>query len=340
MIEKILVLLTAASLSISIEFAHAQSPAKIPRIGVLTFGAPALNKIQTQVLRQGLQELGYVEGKNVLLEIKYAGWRGARQANANQPESERLDELAKELVGLRVDIIVAIGTIAAVSAQRATKTIPIVMTGGDPVRAGLVSKFARPGGNITGVASMSGPIAWKRLELLKEINPKTSVVGILQDETRDDPGILAQMRNVEAAAHALGLRLIEQEVQSDDYERAFADIKRRGADSLFMLVSNKQRPIYPRIAELAAKSRIPAVYPNSDSVDAGGLISYGASIADMYRRAAYYVDRILKGAKPANLPVETPTKFELVVNLKAAKQIGLTIPSSVLNRADRIIREE
>ena len=318
-----------ATLSLSSSYlAHAQSPAKIPRIGFLTAGDADATRIQLDRLHQALRELGYIEGKNVLIENKKADWH-----------HERLDDLAKELVGLKVDVIVTANTSPALSAQRATKTIPIVVWSGDPVRAGLVDSLARPGGNITGITSSSGDLSRKRLELLKEISPNTSVVGIVADVLLADPGIAAQMKNAEAAAQALGLRLIVQQVQGDDYESAFAEIKRR-ADSLFMILSTKMLPIPSLIADLAAKSGLPAVYPNSDQVDAGGLISYGTNRADLYRRLAYQIDRILKGAKPADLPVEAPTKFELVVNLKAAKQIGLTIPESVLQRADRIIPDK
>jgi putative ABC transport system substrate-binding protein len=305
--------------------AEAQQPKKVPRIGLLTTGGA--ENPSGLYFRQALRELGYVEGKNVLIEYRYA-----------EGEPQPLSEFAEELVRLKVDVIVTTATEPSLSAQRATTTIPIVMGGGsDPVGAGLVVSLARPGGNITGVTSISSDLSGKRVELLKEAFPKISPVAVLWLPTAT--GNKQQMKEIEAAADSLRLPLQPAAVQGpNDFESAFSAITRGGASSLIVLSSPLFAKHRARIAELAAKSRLPAIYPLSDYADAGGLMSYGPNLADMYRRVATYVDKILKGTKPADLPVEQPMKFELVINLKTAKQIGLTIPPNVLVRADKVIK--
>jgi putative tryptophan/tyrosine transport system substrate-binding protein len=323
--KKFLVSLLAASILSSGYLAHAQQLTKVPRIGYLTSGAATPDS--SELFRQGLAELGYVEGKNIVIEYRYA-----------EGGSQSLSELAEELVRLKVDVLVTIATEPSLAAQRATKTIPIVMvTPGDPVGAGLVASLARPGGNITGVTATTVDLSSKRLELLKEVTPKISLVAVLWIPTA--MGNRLQMKETEAAAQSLGLHLQPAGVDgSNDFESAFSAINGGRARSLMVLGS----PIFfshrARITELAAKSRLPAIYPTSPYVVAGGLMSYGNDLSVVHRRAAVYVDRILKGAKPAELPVERPMKFELVINLKTAKQMGLTIPGSVLYRVDRVIK--
>jgi putative tryptophan/tyrosine transport system substrate-binding protein len=297
----------------------------VPRIGYLTSGAATRDSSES--FRRGLGELGYVEGKNILIEYRYA-----------EGGSQPLSELAEELVRLKVDVIVTIATEPSLAAQRATRTIPIVMGGGgDPVAAGLVASLARPGGNITGVTTTSVDLSAKRLELLKEVTPKISPVAVLWIPTAT--GNKLQMKETEGAARSLGLHLQPAGVEGpNDFESAFSAINRAKTRSLIVLGSPMFASHRARIADLAAKSRLPAIYPTSVYVDASGLMSYGNNLSVVYRRAAVYVDKILKGAKPADLPVERPMKFELVINLKTAKQIGLTIPGSVLYRADRVIK--
>jgi ABC-type uncharacterized transport system substrate-binding protein len=323
--KRILVSLLATLVLGSVYPAPAQQPAKVPRIGYLTSGAATRDSSES--FRRGLGELGYVEGKNILIEYRYA-----------EGGSQPLSELAEELVRLKVDVLVTIATEPSLAAQRATKTIPIVMvTPGDPVGAGLVASLARPGGNITGVTATTVDLSWKRLELLKEVIPKISLVAVLWIPTA--MGNRLQMKETEAAAHSLGLHLQPAGVDgSNDFESAFSAINGRGARSLMVLGSPMFFSHRTRIADLAAKSRLPAIYPTSPYVDAGGLMSYGNDLSVVHRRAAIYVDRILKGAKPAELPVERPMKFELVINLKTAKQLGLTIPGSVLYRVDRVVK--
>jgi len=308
--------------------AEAQQAKKVPRIGVLTTGSEQL--LYTEAFRQGLRELGYVEGKNITIEYRRA-----------QGINDRLPNLALELVRLKVDIIVTSGGSAAVlAAKNATKTIPIVMvTGSDPVGTGLVASLARPGENITGL-SVGGPALYgKRLELLKETVPKISRVGVLRNPTH--PASALDLKEIQTAAHALGLQLQSLELRTpDDIEGAFEAATEAQAQAL--LVTNES-PISlsaggKRIVDLVAKSRLPAMYADREWPNAGGLMSYGANNVDLFSRAAIFVDKILKGAKPGDLPIEQPMKFELAINLKAAKQIGLTIPPNVLARADRVIR--
>jgi putative tryptophan/tyrosine transport system substrate-binding protein len=317
--------LSALLLSLSLP-AEAQQPKKVPTIGVVSARSSTQPGFTIEAFQRGLRELGYVEGHNIFIEYRYA-----------EGKTDRFPGFAAELVRLKVDVIYSASTAAILAINQATKTIPVVIAiGGDPVRLGLVSSLARPGGNITGLTTLSSELGGKRLELLKEVAPKISRVAALFDRAGSGPD---QIKEVEVAAQALGLHLQSLEVHVlADLDRAFSVVKKDGVSALIVLrnaVTNTHRK---RIVELAGKSRLPTVYSESDFVEAGGLMSYGTDFPGLNRRAAAYVDKILKGAKPADLPVEQPTKFELVINLKAAKQIGLTIPQSVLYRADKVIR--
>jgi ABC-type uncharacterized transport system substrate-binding protein len=311
--------------------AEAQEPKRVPRIIYLSPLSPSSESIRSEAIRLALRELGYIEGQNIAIEYRYA-----------EGNPERYDELAAELVRLKVDVIVvAGGDVWIRAAKNATKTIPIVMTGGgsDPVETGIIESLARPGGNVTGLTNLSVELGGKRLELLKEAVPKVARVAVLYDPT--NPASVRDVKKVlPVAARALGLTLQPWEVRSaDDFERVFAALSKQRPDGLYVLGgASPMRANRKRIAGLALKSRLPSVYNGREYVDAGGLMYYGADQADSYRRVAYYVERILKGAKPADLPVEQPTKFELVINLKTAKQIGLTIPPEVLARATRLIK--
>ncbi len=309
--------------------AGAQQAAKVPRIGYL--GAnPAANPHLPEAFRQGLRDLGYVEGRTVVIEYRDA-----------EGKLERLPALAAELVALKVDVILAGGTPGALAAMQATRTAPIVFVGAaDPVTSGLVTSLARPGGNVTGLSILLPELVGKNLEQLKQAVPGVSRVAVLwqpggyPERTEKD-----MLKGAEVAGRALGVRLQFVEARGPaDFDRAFSDMTRARAGALTVLASNMFFGERRRLVDLAAKTRLPAVYSYRESVDAGGLMSYGASFADLYRRAATYVDKILKGAKPADLPVEQPTKFELVINLKAAKALGLTIPQSLLQRADEVIQ--
>jgi putative ABC transport system substrate-binding protein len=317
------VLLTAASL------VQAQQPKKVPRIGYLAPSDAASESARSEAIRLALRELGYIEGQNIAIEYRYA-----------EGKIDRAPELAAELVGLKVDIIVVAGDRSVRVAKNATKTIPIVMVGSglDPVEAGLVESLARPGGNVTGFTLLSGELGGKRLELLKEAVPKVARVAVLYDPVT--PGGVRDLKEVlPVAARALGLTIQPREVRAaDGFEKVFAALNKERPDGLYVRGSPLMNANRKRITGFALKSRLPSVYPSKESVHAGGLMSYGADLADSYRRVAYFVDRILKGAKPADLPVEQPTKFELVINLKTAKQIGLTVPQSLLYRADNVIR--
>ena len=307
--------------------AEAQQPQKIPRIGYLTGSALAVITERTDAFRQGLRDLGYVEGKSVVIE-----WKSA------EGKVDRLPALAADLARLRADIIVTTGASPTRAAKEATTTIPIVMAQDiDPVGSGFVASLARPGRNITGLSSLSVDISGKRLELLKEIVPRLARVAILATSTI--PGYAQSLKEVELAAAALRAEVQHLDVRAaKDIDRAFRDIAKDHADAFLVLQSfvlNSQRK---QIVDLAVTNRLPAIYYAPEWVEDGGLMSYGVSFSDLNRRAAVYVDKILKGAKPADLPVEQPKKFEFIVNLKAAKQIGLTIPPNVLARADRVIR--
>ena len=309
--------------------AEGQRPERIARIGFLSFDL-AGNPRAPESFLQGLRDLGYVEGRNVVIE--------SRNANG---KTERLPALAAELVALNVDVIVAPSLLAALAARQATSTIPILFAGViDPVTDGLVASLARPGGNATGLSNITGELVGKRLELLKEAVPGVSRVAVLwqpgggRELTDND-----MLKRAEVAARALGVQLQFVEARSaTDFERAFSDMTRARANGLMVLPSVMLFYQRNRHVELATRNRLPAVYASSGYVDAGGLMAYGANLADLTRRAATYVDKILKGAKPGDLPVEQPTKFELVVNLKTAKALGIRIPQSILGRADEVIQ--
>ena len=309
--------------------AEAQQPKKVHRIGYLSSSDPASDSPRFEAIRLALRDLGYIEGQNIASEYRYA-----------EGKLDRLPDLAAELVRLKVDIIVVGGDIPTRAAKKATKTIPIVImgTGSDPVAAGLVESIARPGGNVTGITTLTRELGGKRLELLKEAVPKVARVTVLYDPTVPD-SVLDVKEVLPVAARALRLTIQPWEVRAaDGFEKVFAELNKERPDGLYVLGGPLMNSYQKRIVGLALKSRLPAMYQRREAVDAGGLMSYGADLTDSYRRVAYFVDRILKGAKPADLPVEQPTKFELVINLKTAKQIGLTIPPALLARATRLIK--
>jgi putative ABC transport system substrate-binding protein len=310
--------------------AEAQLPNKVFRMGYLSSGEPALDAGRAEAMRLALRERGYVEGQSIAIEYRYG-----------EGKIDRASELAAELVRLKVDIIVvAGGPVWIRAAKNATKTIPIVMTGAgtDPVEAGLVESLARPGGNVTGITNLNRELGGKRLELLKEAVPKPTSVAILYDPAAPAP-VLDLKEDLPVAARALGLTLQPWEVRgADDFDKVFAAMVKQRPDGLYVLESAQMLANRKRIVGFALKSRLPSIYQSRNAVDVGGLMAYGADLADIYRRVATYVEKILKGTKPADLPVEQPTKFEFVINLKTAKQIGVTIPPNVLARADRIIR--
>jgi putative ABC transport system substrate-binding protein len=310
--------------------AEAQQPKKIARIGYLSNTEPGRESARGEAIRLALRELGYVEGQNIAFEYRYA-----------EERRDRLPELAAELVRLKVDIIVALGGDPLIlAAKNATKTIPIVMVGAgfDPVEAGFVESLARPEGNVTGLTNLGPELGGKRLDLLKETVPKVVRVAVLSDPA-NPPNVREVKERLPVAARALGLTIQPWEVRAaNDFERVFAALRKQRADGLYVLGGLLMNANQKRIVGFTLKSRLPSVYGGREAVEAGGLMSYGADLTDRHRRVAYYIDRILKGAKPADLPVEQPTKFELVINLKTAKQIGLTIPQSVLYRADKVIK--
>jgi putative ABC transport system substrate-binding protein len=308
--------------------AQAQQPSKVPVIGRLGASSASAEAARREAFRQGLRGLGYLEGKNVLIE-----WRHA------EGKADRLSALADELMRLKVNVIVTGGGNATAAVKRATSTIPIVMAqSGDPVADGFAASLARPGANITGLSSLSPELSGKRLELLKEVIPKLSRVAVFG--TSSSPGDAPVLNETKLAADALGVNIQYVDVlSSKDFDFAFRSAAKGRAEAVLWLVSGAVRGNrYPQIAELAVKSRLPAIYSSRQYVLDGGLMSYGVHTPDLNRRAATYVDKILKGAKPADLPVEQPRKFELVINLKTAKQIGLTIPPNVLARADKVIK--
>jgi putative ABC transport system substrate-binding protein len=308
--------------------AEAQQTKKIAKIGLLAPSTPAAAAHLVEAFRQGLRELGYVEGKTFVLELRYG-----------EARADRLPEIARELVGLKVDVIVTATDVAIAAVKRETQTITIVMANStDPVGTGFVASLARPGGNITGLSSISPELSGKRLELLREVVPGLSRVAFIWNP--DVRGAVLDYKETEGAASSLHLQLQSVEVvRAEDFDRAFSAITKDRAQALIMPAAN---PLAfanrGQIASFAQKNRLPSMYAQREYVDAGGLMSYGPSTTDLWRRAATYVDKILKGTKPADLPVEQPIKFEFVINLKAAKQIGLTIPPNVLARADRVIR--
>jgi putative ABC transport system substrate-binding protein len=315
------------ALLLTIGSAQAQQPTKVPRIGFLNTNAPAAFTTRTEGFRQGLRDLGYVEGKNILVEYRYA-----------EGKLDLLPVLTAELVRLKVDVIVTAVSSSTRSAKEATHTIPIVMAqDNDPVGNGFIASLARPGGNITGLSTLSPEIGGKQLELLKGVVPRIVRAAVIGTSTL--PGHAQRLKETELAAAALRVELQYLDVLSpEDIETAFRQASKGRADAVVVLGGLVLISHRAQVANLAAKNRLPAIYNVPEFVDAGGLMTYGASYIDLYRRAATYVDKIVKGAKPADLPVEQPTTFEFIINLKAAKQIGLTIPPSVLTRADKVIK--
>ena len=323
------VLLLLGFILASVHLAEAQQPNKIPRIGYLSAYDKASEASRVAGVRLALRELGYIEGQNIAIEYRYA-----------EAKRERYPDLAADLVRLKVDVIVLAGGLLPIqAAKNATKTIPIVMVGigADPVKTGLVESLARPGGNITGITILDTQLGGKRLELLKESVPRLARVAVLYDP--DVPAARQVTDDLPMVGHALGLTIQPLKVRtSQDLERIFTALQDERPEGLYVssaLVITANRK---RIADFALKSQLPSIHSEREAVDAGGLLYYGPDLGESYRRIASYVDRILKGAKPADLPIEQPTKFELLINLKTAKQIGLTIPPNVLARADKVIK--
>ena len=308
-------------------FAEAQQPGKLAWIGFLSGSSPSAVSARVEAFRQGLRDLGYVEGKNIVIESRYADGK-----------LDRLPALAAELVHLKVDIIISAGPQVTRAAKEATGTIPIVMGFDyDPVGNGLIASLARPGENITGLSTLAPELSGKQLELLKEIVPGLSRVAVLGTSTQ--PGYAQVLKETELAAGVLKVKLQYLDVLAPkDIETAFRAATKGRADAVLALQSAVLLPQRAQLAELAVKSRLPATYQAREYVEAGGLMTYSVNVTDLFRRAATYVDKILKGAKPADLPIEQPMKFEFIINLKAAKQIGLMIPPNVLARADRVIK--
>jgi putative ABC transport system substrate-binding protein len=322
--KKILLIALAALALLSVHLASAQH-AKVPRIGYLAADPRAPTR---EAFRQGLRDFGYVEGESIFIEWRFT-----------EDKSDRIPELAAELVRLKVDVIVSGNSSAASILQRATTTIPIVMAtyGGDPVADGIVTSFSRPGGNITGVVSLATELGGKQLELLKETLPKLSRVAVMWSP--DDSAARIQWQEIQTAAGALGIQLLSLEVRAaSELDKAIETAARARVGALVVLRGGTSYFLRKQVIALAEKHRLPGMYFASEFVEAGGLMSYSGNNEAQYRRAATYVDKILKGTKPADLPVEAPTKFELVINLKAAKQIGLTIPPNVLARADKVLK--
>ena len=327
MSKKILLSAVATFILASFHLTQAQQAKKIPRIGYLSGKFPSTNPARNEAFRQGLRDLGYVEGKSIVIEWRYA-----------EGKPDRLPVLAAELVRLKVDVIVTAGPASTRPAKEATSTIPIVMGfDNDPVGNGFVASLAGPGGNITGLSTLAPEISGKQLELLMEIVPRLSHVAALGNS--NEPGNAQALREVEVAAGAFGVQLQHLDVlDPKDIETAFRAASKGRADAILMLNSPVLNPHRTQVVNLAVKSRLPVIYGQSEFVEGGGLMTYSVSFTDLFRGAATYVDKILKGAKPADLPVEQPKKFEFIINLKTAKQIGLTIPPTVLAQADKVIR--
>jgi putative tryptophan/tyrosine transport system substrate-binding protein len=306
------------------QLAEAQQPKKVPRVGILFIGDR--NQPHLEAFKQGLREHGYTEGKNIVLEYRYA-----------EGKEDRLPDLAAELVQLKVDIIVVTTDSSAQAVQKATKTIPIVVTTGDPVAWGLAESLAKPGSNVTGLSVLLADLSGKRVEILRETFPKLARLATLWNPL--EKVATPVFKETSLAAQALSLQLHSFEVQTpQDIEKAFMDIPKVRPNALLVILSPLVTLHSKRIVEMALKQHLPGMYPTRQFAEEGGLMAYGPLIGDLYRRAATYVEKILKGANPADLPVEQPTKFEFVINLKTAKQIGLTIPPNVLARADKVIK--
>jgi len=324
------VLIAVVLLAVAV-IAEAQQPAKIPRIGFLDSSTASGSAVLVDAFRQELSKLGWIEGKNITIEYRFAEGKGA----------DRLQEHAADLLRLKVDVIVGTSPGSALAAKKATTTIPIVVTSaGDPVGVGLVASLARPGGNVTGLASLSPELNTKRLEILKDAVPNITRVGLLWYSGGASIAQDLQLKELRPAAAALKLKLEEIETQPDfkGLESAFQTAKQKQVGAIMTTTAPRFFAERKRIIELAGKYRLPAIYPQDDFVEAGGLMSYGVDYDDLYRRTAVYVDKILKGAKPADLPVQQATKFEFVINLKAAKQIGLTLSPEFLSRANQVIK--
>jgi putative tryptophan/tyrosine transport system substrate-binding protein len=324
---KIFVWLLATFFLTTVFPAEAQQRKKVPRIGMLFPASPSPAAPFIDAFRQGLHDLGYIEGKQIIIEYRFT-----------EGKQDRLPDLAADLVRLNVDIIVVGGGSATLAAKKATRTVPIVMaSAGDPVGTGIVASLARPGGNITGLTLISPDLSGKSLELLKETIPGLNRVALLTHPS--DTSTALMLKETETAAQSLGLQLqILEAGGPEQLENVFGIAKKRGSEAINVLTSAFFGNQRKKIVELVTRTHLPAMYFDRQFVDSGGLMSYGANVAELFRRAATYVDKILKGAKPADLPVEQPTRFEFVINLKAAKQIGLTIPPNMLARADKVIR--
>ena len=309
---------------VSSRVAEAQHSGRTPRVGVLFMGGR--NQPHLDSFKQGLREHGYREGTNIILEYRYA-----------EGKNDRLVELAKDLVREKVNVIVTTSSISAQAARKATRTLPIVMTSGNPVQQGLAESLSHPSGNVTGLTVLASELSGKRLELLKETFPKTTRVATLWNS--DENESIVGFKETQDAAKAFSVNLHPLEVHAaEDIEKAFANLPKAHIDALLVMLSPLVTLQSKQIVELALKQRLPSMYPTRQFAEEGGVMAYGPLVGDLYRRAATYVAKILKGAKPGDLPVEQPTKFELVINLNTAKQIGLTIPPNVLARADRVIK--
>jgi len=328
--KRLIIILLLVSILFAVSVAPAQQPKKVSLLGYLSAQDAARESARAKAIRLALRERGYIEGPNIAIKYRYA-----------EGKVDRLPELAAELVRLKVDIILISGGARQMrAAKNATKTIPIVMTGrgSDPVEAGLIASLARPGGNVTGITNLGRELGGKRLELLKEAVPKLARVAVLY-EPASPPAVIELKEYLPAAARALRLTIHPWEVRgADSFDKVFTALMKQRPDGLYVIGGALMGANGKRIASFALKSRLPSMYNSRTGVEAGGLMSYAADLADSYRRVAYYVDRILKGAKPADLPVEQPMRFEFVINLKTAKQIGLTIDPNLLARATRLIR--
>jgi putative ABC transport system substrate-binding protein len=325
--KKIVTGLLASILLATVFPAEAQQRRKVPLIGFLAAPSPFFFSTRMNAFREGLYNLGHIEGKNISIEYRYAGGK-----------LDRLPALAAEIVRLKVDVIVSSSAPGAFAAKNASGTIPVVfVTAGDPVAMGLVTSLARPGGNITGLTTSAPELIGKRLELLKEVLPRITRVAVLWNPS--NPSFSEMLKEMQAASQAHALQLQSLEVRSlEDFEGAFESLTQGDSQAIIVVTDPLMNTHHRLILDLAEKHRLPAIYGSPEAVDAGGLLSYAPSFTDQYRRAATYVDKILRGTKPAELPVERPMKFELVINLKTAKQIGLTIPDSLLYRVDRVIK--